>query len=386
LVAQCASIEADAIERFACLEWHVVAVEADRGKLLPQSFVKRMPILAKSGDRRTSATARREAQRRSLVTHVAEQTPPGLVEPFASRLAALKPLRKVAKFTVVQHYFGIPLAATLLPAAVLLSWRTFAVLALCLLCLAGVVAATTALDDLTGYRDGSDALNYGAAGRGSRTKPLLQGGVTERSVLVFALTCEVIALLAGFGAIAVAQRWTPLALGLFLVPALLCPHYSWGLRISYRPVGGELLVFCATVATLLWPYALLSDTGIGAMPVAEAVLLGLWFLLVVISENTNDVGGDRAVGRRTVPVIVSLAAVRWILFGLIAGWVGITVAYTVRGVFAPIVFGFLAPTLALHMRHLVEESRRQLWLRGAAISFMAFNLGFAGLLAMNLLR
>jgi len=320
------------------------------------------------------------------VSSVAEQVPSRVAGTFTSKLTALKPLRKVAKFTVVQHYFGIPLAATLLPVGVLLSWRSFAVLSLCLLCLAGVVAATTALDDLTGYRDGGDRINYGTEGRGGRTKPLLQGAVTERSVLVFAVVCEVLALLAGFAALAVAGRWTPLPVALFLGPALLSPHYSWGMRISYRPVGGEVLVFVATVATLLWPYALLSTAGIGALPVAEAVLLGIWFLIVVVSENTNDVAGDRAVGRRTLSVLVSAAAVRRILAGLVAGWVGIAVGCTVAGVFSPVALGFLAPTAAMHVWHLVEVSRRQRWLRGAAISFMAFNLGFAGLLAVNLLR
>jgi 1,4-dihydroxy-2-naphthoate polyprenyltransferase len=319
------------------------------------------------------------------VTHVADPVQPGPAPPLTVRLAALKPLRKVAKFTVIQHYFGIPLAATLLPTAVVFSQRSLAVLILCLVCLAGVVAATTALDDLTGYRDGSDALNYGAAGRGARTKPLLQGGITERSVLVFAFACEAVALLAGFAALDVANRWTPLPVALFLVPALLSPHYSWGVRISYRPLGAELLVFLATVSTLLWPYALLSRTGIGARPVAEAVLLGLWFLLVVVSENTHDVPGDHAVGRRTLSVILPRPAVRWVLAGLVAGWLAVAAGYTAAGVFTPVALALLAPTLVLHIRHLVEAGRQR-WLRGAAISFMAFNVGFAGLLVANLLR
>lgn len=313
------------------------------------------------------------------MTQLAAHVRPGVVEPGpAGRLAALRPLHKVAKLTVVQHYFGIPLAATLLPATVVWSARSLAVLGLCLLCMAGVVAATTALDDLTGYRDGSDALNYGTAGRGSRTKPLLQGGVSQRSVLGFAAVSEAVALLAGFGALAVASRWTLAPVALFLLPALLSPHYSWGLRISYRPFGGELLVLLATVATLLWPYTLLAGGGTGALPAVEAALLGVWFLIVVASENTNDIPGDRAAGRRTLSVVLGPATMRRVLAGLIASWTGLVAAGVGAGVLTPAVPLLLVPTLALHIWHLAVESRWRRWLRGAAVSFLAFNLGSSG--------
>lgn len=319
------------------------------------------------------------------MTSPATRLSPLPVRPAAvSRLSAFRRLRKVAKFTVVQHYFGIPLAATLLSAATVLTWRAGAAMVLCLLCMAGVVAATTALDDLNGYRDGSDALNYGAAGRGARVKPMLQGGVTEGSVLAFALVSWALALLAGFGALAVAGRWTPVTVGLFLLPALFSPHYSWGLRISYRPAGGELLILFATAATLLWPYTLLVDGGVSAAPVVQAVLLGLWFVIVVISENANDVRGDRAVGRRTLPVLVPVPVVRGIILGLVVAWAGLVVACVAAGIFAPAAAALLAPTLALHGWHIAVESRHGRWLRGAVISFIAFNLGFVALLALNL--
>jgi 1,4-dihydroxy-2-naphthoate octaprenyltransferase len=319
------------------------------------------------------------------LTDLAEpRVPGGAPVPLRTRLGALLALTKVAKFTVYQHYFGIALAATLVPWSVAGQWRTGAVLGLCLLSIAGVVATTTALDDLAGYRNGGDARTYGAKGRGSRRKPLLEGTVTERQVAVFASITEAVALLAGVAAFLVAHRFPPLAVLLFLVPAVVSTQYSWGLRLSFHPGGGELLLFGSTVATLLWPYLLIGGTAMSPALV-QAALLAVWFLVVLMSENAHDAEADRAVGRRTLAAAYPLRLTRVLVAILVAGSVLLELAAVAAGWLGWLALPLLVPAWVLQVLQLRDGLSRGRWLRAAVYGFMAFNLGFLALLGTGAL-
>src|SRR5260221_13333077 len=94
---------------------------------------------------------------------------------------------RLGKLNVYQHYYGLVLAWLMVPAAMLNQPGTTVAMLLFLLSQVGVVACTCAADDLTGYRNGSDAANYrpGDLGRNYRTKPLLTGALTERDAAAF---------------------------------------------------------------------------------------------------------------------------------------------------------------------------------------------------------
>ncbi|XKK40627.1 hypothetical protein HFP72_08790 [Nocardiopsis sp. ARC36] len=114
--------------------------------------------------------------------------------PAAPPAAPPTPLRptpgayaRLAKLDIVDYYIGLPLVfAMTLP---LLGARaeTLGFLLLVLVAEVAVVAAMVSFDDVTGYRDGSDAANYGsdAARRRLARKPLVHGTLTEPQALRF---------------------------------------------------------------------------------------------------------------------------------------------------------------------------------------------------------
>ncbi|MGH1551962.1 hypothetical protein ACRAWF_06805 [Streptomyces sp. L7] len=91
---------------------------------------------------------------------------------------------------MIQHYFGLFLAWLLLDRATLERPGTTPAMLLFLLGSAAIVACACAADDVAGYRNGSDAINYqeGETLRDIRKKPLLSGAVTERQAIGFAVS------------------------------------------------------------------------------------------------------------------------------------------------------------------------------------------------------
>jgi 1,4-dihydroxy-2-naphthoate octaprenyltransferase len=291
-------------------------------------------------------------------------------------------LFKVAKFTVHQHYYGLALVVTLLPSATVTGGRAVAALVCCLVSMAAVVAATTALDDLTGFRNGGDALNYGTQGRGKRRKPLLEGAVTERDVLIFSGVAELIALAAGAMAFALAPHRPPLAVALFVGAAVFSVQYSWGLSFSFRAGGGELLVFASTAATVYWPYLILHGR-LEPVALLEGALLGLWFVLVVMNENANDAAGDLAVGRRTLAAAFPLVLTRVLVVGGYLAGPAAVVAAVAAGWLPWLVLVLLVPAWVMQGRHLVLGVRQGRWLRAAIWAFLAIDAAALALAAAN---
>jgi 1,4-dihydroxy-2-naphthoate octaprenyltransferase len=70
---------------------------------------------------------------------------------------------RLAKLGMVDYYLSLIVVWSLLPAAgVGIDGSSWATLIAFLLGAVGLVAAAVAFDDVAGYRDGSDAANYGA--------------------------------------------------------------------------------------------------------------------------------------------------------------------------------------------------------------------------------
>ncbi|WP_233158210.1 UbiA family prenyltransferase [Actinokineospora bangkokensis] len=231
----------------------------------------------------------------------------------ASRLGAYA---RLAKLDVWDYYLALPLAWSLCGftgTGVLLLFGVGTVL---------VIAAAVALDDVTGFRDGSDAANYGpdAPARRLARKPLLTGELDERQALVFGWACAVLGGVCWLGLGLTAPLWTLVLLALLLVSAV---QYSYGLKISYR---GAQEVFLAGFGCGL----VLCGVGLvrgapTALAVVEAVVFGLGPLLVGVYSNANDAAGDAAVGRRTVAVLAGPGGHRAFTAGLTALEIGVVV-------------------------------------------------------------
>ncbi|MEV6767387.1 UbiA family prenyltransferase [Nocardia sp. NPDC051030] len=291
---------------------------------------------------------------------------------------------RLGKFRVYQHAYGGLLVLTALGVDRLQHW---------IMCLAAVVSfqfmisGSCALDDLTGYRNGSDRRNYlGADGEFARNvamKPLLSGGLTVAQVqrwAVFSMTLSV--AFAGVGLLFAdgPGRWA--ATGLFTLCLALMPQYSWGLRASYYPVGGETVLVATHILCVLWPALTVAST-IGPLIAAEAVLFAVGFLLISLCSNENDQIGDREVGRKTIAAMFGTPGTSAALVASFAIQVAAVVWAVATG--APLWFAAAAgPGLvcaALQLRAAVLQRR---WMYARLLGMKACNLMFAGLALFNL--
>jgi 1,4-dihydroxy-2-naphthoate polyprenyltransferase len=213
---------------------------------------------------------------------------------------------RLAKLDVYDYYLGLLVVLS----AVLLPFDRFDPTVLVTLAVYGagtvfMTAAMVAFDDLTGYRDGSDTANYKANPtlRWSRRKPLVAGTLTEREALWFGWVTAVIG--AAILAVAVltaphAPQWTIWLTAATFVVAL---QYSYGLKISYHGFQ-EAFIAGLGWAMVLTPYGLVTGR-FDLFILVQALLFGLGPLLFGVYSNTNDIAGDRAVGRPTVAALTS---------------------------------------------------------------------------------
>ncbi|MFF9208347.1 MULTISPECIES: UbiA family prenyltransferase [unclassified Streptomyces] len=218
----------------------------------------------------------------------------------------LRVYARLGKLDVYDYYLGIFLALTaaLFPAGALTA-RQAAVLALFLAGEVAVLMAMVALDDVTGYRDGSDLANYGPDNplRSKARKPLVAGTLTVPQALRFAWVCAAAGAVLWAAAAGIAPHrplWALVAAGALFVVSL---QYSYGLKISYHGFQEVFLVALGAVLVIV-PYGLVTG-GFSGFLMVQAVLFGFGPLMFGVYSNTNDVAGDRAVGRPTVAALVS---------------------------------------------------------------------------------
>jgi 1,4-dihydroxy-2-naphthoate octaprenyltransferase len=159
-------------------------------------------------------------------------------------------------------------------------------------------------------------------------------------------------------------------------------NYSYGLRLSYWLGGGELVTFLAVAATLLLPYALVTDS-VPTIVAVESALVGLWMLQIAIFSNTQDAAGDREAGRHTIAASVSpgrneafIAAV------FVLSW-GLLLVSLASGLLAP-VYLLLLLVAPLHLWQLVAGLGQGRWLLARTVGFWAFRASTAVLFVANL--
>jgi|SRR5579875_309649 1,4-dihydroxy-2-naphthoate octaprenyltransferase len=287
---------------------------------------------------------------------------------------------RLSKLNVYQHYYGLVLAWLMVPAAALHRPGVTAAMLLFLVSQVGVVACTCAADDLTGYRNGSDAANYkpGDLGRNYRTKPLLTGVLTERDVVAFVAASAAVAVAAGLAGFTVLGWHVPPAAVLVYVASLATTQYSAGLRISYVPAGTEILLCLETAAGLLYPYLAVARQS-SATAVIVALILGMWLVMVSTYSNVKDAAGDAAVGRRTLatlgPAVYKTAMVVFYLT-----YLGLTFALALATNWPWWTLLTLLPVTTMRTVQMYEGPVRNRWLLARKIGFLSYDAGFLGLL------
>ncbi|MEU5362362.1 UbiA family prenyltransferase [Streptomyces sp. NPDC005925] len=226
--------------------------------------------------------------------------------PAAQLVSRLRVYARLGKLDVYDYYLGIFLAlsAALFPLADFTGRQGLA-LAVFLAGEIAVLMAMVALDDVTGFRDGSDLANYGPDNplRSKARKPLVAGTLTVPQALRFAWGCAGSGAVLWAGAALLAPHrplWALVAAGALFAVSL---QYSYGLKISYHGFQEAFLVALGAVLVVV-PYGLVTGGWSGFLMV-QAVLFGFGPLMFGVYSNTHDVAGDRAVGRPTVAALVS---------------------------------------------------------------------------------
>ncbi|AHH95188.1 UbiA family prenyltransferase [Kutzneria albida] len=212
---------------------------------------------------------------------------------------------RLAKLDIFDYYLSPLLVWALLAPALRLDPQILVVLLVFLLGEVLVMVTMVALDDLTGYRDGSDIANYAPDDRRRRLarKPLVAGTLTEQQVLRFAWITGVLGAVLWIAATVIAPHtplWTVLLAAVTFVFAV---QYSWGVKLSYRGFQ-EFFLAALGWSVVLVPYGLTSGRFEG-FALVQALVFGLGPLLFGVYSNTNDIEGDRQVGRPTVAVLTS---------------------------------------------------------------------------------
>lgn len=290
---------------------------------------------------------------------------------------------RLAKLDVYDYYLGLPLVWTLLPAPAHRWQGGLGLLALILLAEVAVCAAMVGFDDLTGYRDGSDAANYGsdAARRRLSRKPLIAGTLSEAQALRFSWSVTALGVALWAVAVAVAPHHPPWAVALAAVCTAASVQYSWGLKISYRGFQ-EIFLIGLGVGWVLVPYALLTGQVTG-LAIVQAVMFGFGPMLFGLYSNTNDVAGDRDAGRITVATMVPARVHMAFVTAMTAAQILLMAGALVTGV-APWWFAVvLVPVLVMRVTHVAVASAGDI-LRARRIAIHAHRLTVVLLVVANL--
>ncbi|MFE3248199.1 UbiA family prenyltransferase [Streptomyces sp. NPDC059209] len=296
---------------------------------------------------------------------------------------------RLAKFEfVLDYYLSMLVLWTALAGSVRFASDTWTTLLLFLLGEIGVISAVMALDDVNGIKDGSDRANYLGTGgtplRPLERKPLLTGALTVPQATRFGY----LSLLWGTvfwtaSAVAAPERpmWALVVTGLVLFAGF---QYSWGLKLSYRGLGEVLIMGCPLVIVVA-PYGFVTG-HLPALVLVQAVLFGLWQILVSCYSNTKDISGDAAVGRSTVAVHTSARGNLVFIGALSAVDLLLTVGASAVGWAPWWFFAALLPEMALRLRQFTSFSRNGDALLARRRGVVAFRTGVAGIVLANLIH
>ncbi|UED87361.1 UbiA family prenyltransferase [Streptomyces profundus] len=318
-----------------------------------------------------------------MTRHVA--APPRVAQRPESKLRSYA---RLGKLDVYDYYpsIAVALSAAMFPLA-RFGADAAGTLALFLFGEVLVVMAMVALDDITGYHDGSDAANYGPDHplRNVLRKPLVAGTLTLREAHRFAWGCAGAGAALWAAGVAIAPHrpgWALLLIGVLFVVAL---QYSYGVKISYHGFQ-EIFLAGLGAGLVVAPYALVAGEFSGFVLV-QGVLFGCGPLLFGVYSNTNDIAGDRSVGRRTVAasvsprgnaVFIGLLSAGEFLVGAVASLTGVAPWWFVLA---------MLPVTALRLRQFAIGFGLGFAsgdiMRARALGFTVHRLSFALLIGVN---
>ncbi|NKY97196.1 UbiA family prenyltransferase [Nocardiopsis alborubida] len=244
--------------------------------------------------------------------------------------------------------------------------------------------ATHALDDITGYRDGSDVRNYAPERRRSQVKPLVLGQLSVRQAQVFAFsaTAAALACVVLFSVVSAFQPWWAFVGGLAVV--VLGVQYSAGINFSYRFTGGgETVTGLTLAASLLVPYAA-ARGALDPAAVVQGLLFGAWLVQVLICSNSADAEDDRKVGRRTVASRTTERGNRVFVSVFFAATWSLALGAVLLGVLSPWTPLALLPAWALQAL-VLRNGLRGRWRNRRNHGFLSLRLAVLGLVIVNVL-
>lgn len=294
------------------------------------------------------------------------------------------PYTRLAKLDIFDYYLGLLVVWSFLPAEVRFDGRVLSMLGLFLLSEVCVVAATVAFDDVTGFRDGSDALNYGPDSpvRKLARKPLLTGELTVYEAVRFgwiALVAAVVVSVAAIGVSPFRPAWAVILVGVCVAAAV---QWSWGLKLSHRGFN-EVILAGVGVGWVLAPHGLAAGTAPGFVAV-QALVFGMGPLLFGVYSNTNDAVGDAKVRRRTAATMLSARANRVFIAGVSVAQILIIVGAVVADL-APWWFPLsMLPVIVLRARQLDIGLRRDDILMARKLGISAHRVAVVTLVVVNL--
>lgn len=295
---------------------------------------------------------------------------------------------QLSKLRVHYHAYEWLLAVLLLNMQGFWPPGTVPSLTLFLVAMVGVQAAACAIDDVIGFRDGSDVENYRQNDllpqpRKLLPKPLLTGLLTEREGVAFAVAAALTATTAAVGSLLVVNAPAASPLG-YLIVLGCAVQYSWGLKLSYRPGGLEFVIILVNAATIILPYWWIAHR-VTTIAVIMGAVVCAWTLLVVSYGNAADRDGDAASGRRTLAVLAGPGMYRLFLVVMWLASLTLNVLPFALGLLRPIGVVFILPLLVTQTVQLYWGVIRGDPRRAMKIGMRCFDLGGLGFAAAILL-
>ena len=299
-----------------------------------------------------------------------------------SRNGSLRSFFELGKFKIFELWLGFFVGVTLIPQNHSLISHDILILGLILFSGISVIAATCALDDITGVRDGVDQANHQDNQRYGVNKPILDGRLSEYKAFHFIAFLGIV-IISGLASAMILAWPRPLWFVLLtLALILVAVNYSWGLKLSYHGAG-EFVVFLGGAGTVLVPYGLIAD-NISSTVLVLSFLVGIWNSQIVVFSNSVDKSGDLANDRMTIAArssktgnylfICTLFFLSWLItaLSLVVGWI------------APSYLFVLLPIAGAQAAQLWIGIHHEQWMKARLIGFRVLRYGIILLIITNL--
>ncbi|MFL6124668.1 UbiA family prenyltransferase [Actinophytocola sp.] len=232
-------------------------------------------------------------------------TPAPTTAPVVRRAGRIRDYARLGKLDVYDYYLSVLVTLSAAIPVAGFGGRQAATVLLFLLGEVLFMVAQVALDDYTGYLDGSDIRNYGPDNplRRKERKPLVAGALSPAQALRFAWVSAAAGAALWVLALLTAPHLPVWTVVLMVATYVVGLQYSYGLKISYHGCQ-EIYLVLLGAALVLAPLGL-STGQYSDFWLLQGILFGFGPLMFGVYSNTNDVEGDRAVNRPTVAALTS---------------------------------------------------------------------------------